>query len=113
MRKCLFIISLICAVTLSAQTLHRVPARPTPMDIVQPNGDTLTVRLIGDEHYHYNTTEDGYLIKQNSRGYYYYAQYSKKGDIKATRKKAHNADKRTRCENKYIEKNIPKKAIRR
>lgn len=86
-----------------------VPATRQPIECVQPNGDTLTIRLVGDEWYHYRMTLDGYLIRQNDKGYYCYAKYNEKGEIICTRKKAHNADKRSKCEQRYVKKHIPNK----
>lgn len=91
------------------QPRRGVPATPHPIEYVQPNGDTLVFRLIGDEHFHYRMTLDGYLIKQNKKGYYCYAKYNKKGETVCTCRKAHNAEKRSKCEQRYIEKNIPNK----
>ncbi len=86
-----------------------VPARREPIEFVQPNGDTLTIRLVGDEWHHYRMTIDGYLIDQNSKGYYCYAKYNSKGHIVCTRRKAHNKDKRSKCEQRYIDRHIPNK----
>ncbi|MFI3297049.1 MAG: M6 family metalloprotease domain-containing protein [bacterium] len=52
-----------------------VPAKPGAIEIVQPDGTTLEILLFGDENFNYVTTTDGYLIKQNSDGYYMYARY--------------------------------------
>lgn len=110
MKRLFIVLTLLLTLcTVSAQQRRGVPATPYPIDVIQPNGDTLTIRLIGDEHYHYRTTLDGYLIQQNSRGYYCYAYYTKKGAVKASCRKAHNADKRTKREIKYINRNIPNK----
>ena len=86
---------------------QRVPAIRTPIESVQPDGDTLVIRLHGDERRHYTTTEDGYLVRANDKGYYCYAVEGKDGSITATRKVAHNKEKRTRCEWRYIKRHIP------
>lgn len=114
MKRIVFFIALwVGSMTLlQAQGPKRVPAVPYPLEVIQPNGDTLTIRLIGDEHYHFRTTLDGWLIKQNRRGYYCYAYYNKKGETVASRRKAHNAEKRTKREIKYLEKNIPQRGKR-
>ena len=72
----LFSIIIVSATMMIAQPPRRgVPATREPIEYVQPNGDTLVFRLFGDERYHYRTTLDGYLIKQNKKGYYCYAKY--------------------------------------
>ena len=86
---------------------QRVPAIRTPIETVQPDGDTLVIRLHGDERRHYATTEDGFLIRTNSKGYYCYAVEGKDGAIVPTRKVAHNKENRTRCEWRYIKRHIP------
>ncbi len=93
--------------SLQAQQRRGVPATPHPIEIVQPDGDTLMIRLRGDERMSWRTTLDGYLICQNEKGVYCYAKKDKEGKTVATRRQAHNADKRTCCEKRYVEKHIP------
>lgn len=50
-----------------------VPAKPTPLKITLSDGTELTVRLHGDESFHFFTTEDNYLITEGADGKYYYA----------------------------------------
>ena len=64
----LFVIGLI---SLSARS---IPADPTPIQVTQPDGTTLTVTLHGDEFFHFTTTIDGYTILKNASGYYTYAR---------------------------------------
>lgn len=108
----LFSLMVVLSATLYAQTgaqRRGIPAKREPIEVVQPNGDTLTIRLIGDEWHHFRMTLDGYLIRENKKGYYCYAKYNKKGETVCTWRKAHNADKRSKCEQRYIEKHIPNK----
>lgn len=51
-----------------------------PMQITQPDGDTLTVYASGDEYYNWLHDIDGYTIVKDGNGYYVYAQYNEKGD---------------------------------
>lgn len=92
-----------------AQGPARVPAYPGPIERVQPDGDTVIVRLYGDERRHYMTTEDHYLVKENNNGYICYAKEKKNGLIVTTRRVAHNADKRSASENRYLKKKGIKK----
>ncbi len=85
-----------------------VPATPHPIEYVQPNGDTITIRLHGDERKHWKTTLDGFLVAQNKKGIYCYAKYNTKGYIVPTCRKAHDAEKRTEKEQKWVEKYIVK-----
>ncbi len=103
------LISLSVSAGVYAQAQRRgVPATPYPIEHVQPDGDTLIYRLHGDERRHWQTTLDGYLIKQNKHGRFCYARFDKKGVIKPTCRTAHNEEKRSKCEKKYIQKHIPK-----
>jgi M6 family metalloprotease-like protein len=56
-----------------------VKAYPFPVTITQPDGTQLAVQLHGDENRHFRTTEDGYLIKRNVKGFYTYANLNAKG----------------------------------
>ena len=68
MKKTLFFL-----LGLSCLMAKAVPADPTPIQVTQPDGTTLTVALHGDEFIHYSTTVDGYTIVKNSDGFYTYA----------------------------------------
>lgn len=50
-----------------------IPADRTPMPVTQSDGSTLMLRLVGDEFFHYNTTDDGYTVLRNASGSYEYA----------------------------------------
>lgn len=91
--------------TLEAQpSRSNVPATPHPIELEQPNGDSITIRLFGDENSSYRTTIDGYVIEENKKGYYCYAKINCRDEIVASCKKVHNPNKRGKCELKYIAK---------
>ena len=50
-----------------------VPAYPVPVPMPQPDGTMVSIKLVGDEYYHYNTTADGYTVMLNESGAYVYA----------------------------------------
>jgi immune inhibitor A len=58
-----------------------VQAYPYPISITQPDGTTLMIQLNGNEFQHYQTSEDGYLLQQNAKGYYTYATINSRGKI--------------------------------
>jgi len=70
MRKNVFflLLSLLCL------TARAVPADPTPVQVTQPDGTQLTIKLHGDEFYHFTTTSDGYTVVKNAAGFYTYAR---------------------------------------
>lgn len=73
----------------------RVPAYKGVIERVQPNGDTIYVRLHGDERRHWMTLADGKtLVKENKKGYICYAKKKKSGIIVATCKKVKGKNKK-------------------
>ena len=50
-----------------------IRAYPFPIEFKQPNGETITIRIHGDEHFHYVATESGYIIAPDEEGYFTYA----------------------------------------
>ncbi|MBE6307376.1 MAG: hypothetical protein E7084_06950, partial [Bacteroidales bacterium] len=52
-----------------------IMANPNPITITQPDGTQLTIRIHGDESFHYITTIDGYLIKRDNDGYFRYFDF--------------------------------------
>ena len=71
-----------------------VPAIPYPQQVTQPSGETLTVRIMGDEFYNYLTTVDGYTIVKNDEGYYTYGTLLN-DEVVASKIIARDADKRS------------------
>jgi immune inhibitor A len=50
-----------------------VPADPTPVPVVMPDGSSVTLILHGDEHMNFTTTSDGYTVVRRADGFYVYA----------------------------------------
>ena len=95
MKRILFILAIVCGLAVMAQQKPaRVPAYKGVVERVQPNGDTVYVRLHGDERRHWLTLEDGEtLVKENKQGYICYAKKKKDGRIVATCKKVKQSRK--------------------
>ena len=51
-----------------------IPAHRGLVKMPQPDGTLVTINLVGDEFYHFNTTSDGYTILLNDQGAYVYAK---------------------------------------
>lgn len=100
MKKILVLLAF-CAVCAG---VHAVPARPGIIERVQPNGDTIHVYLRGDEWGHFTMTEDGWQLMENDKGWLKYAKKNRKGEVVCSRRKAHDAGKRKKCEIKWINK---------
>ena len=79
---------------------YAIPAEPTPVKVQQPDGSTITVSLVGDEYYHFNTTVDGYTIV-NNKGRWEYAQLSG-GKLVASGMLAHDAAVRSASELSFL-----------
>lgn len=87
--------ALTIAITASAE-----PANPTPITVIQPNGEKLQLRLVGDEFYHFNTTIDGFTIL-NVNGEWEYAM--KNGNkLVSTGVMAHDPDARDAKEQQLL-----------
>ncbi len=85
-----------------------IPAYPYPIKVTQPDGSEITIKMKGDEFYHYHTTLDGYPIKKDKDGYFKYAKVDKKGKFFLTNIIASEIDKRSTEEKEFI-KNTPQK----
>jgi immune inhibitor A len=92
--------------------IQAVQAYPDPIIVTQPDGTTLTVYLKGNEFQHYQTTEDGYLLKQNNDGYYTYATINSSGRIEAGENIACEIKNRT-AKTKQFLKTIPSSELLR
>ncbi|MDR0828953.1 MAG: hypothetical protein LBN95_02430 [Prevotellaceae bacterium] len=113
MKKHILFLMLIISSVAVAQRPARVPAKPTPIEITQPNGEPLTIRLFGDEWKHYTTTTDGFLIVQNEKNVYCYAKIGKDGVFLPSKYQAHNADTRSKCEQKFLKKQAKNEKLKK
>jgi len=87
-----------------------VKAYPFPVAVTQPDGTQLTIRLQGDEFHHFHTSEDGYLLKRNSKGFFTYAISNTAGEITESIHIARNISKRNSLETKFL-RTISKAAV--
>ena len=86
---------------LGTASLWAVPAHPGKVKVQQPDGSYVTIRLHGDEWLNFNTTDDGYSIVKDSRGYYVYAE-KKDGKLQPTALVAHDEAARTASERAFL-----------
>ncbi|MBR1803400.1 MAG: M6 family metalloprotease domain-containing protein [Muribaculaceae bacterium] len=89
-------ILLLAVCCLMLQAAYAVPADPTPVKVTQPDGTTIMLRLVGDEYYHFNTTDDGYTVL-NRGGRWEYATLSS-GKLVSTGVQAHDVAVRSASE---------------
>lgn len=75
----------------------------------QPDGTMVSVSLVGDEFYHFNTTADGYTILLNDAGAYVYAQRDGM-NLVPTQVLAHNAEDRNAAELSFLA-SLPKHLV--
>lgn len=75
---------LLLMVTTKSELLYGVPAKPVTITVQQADGSQIKLRVNGDEHFSWRTTEEGYPIIKEDDGNYYYASYSTSGIATAT-----------------------------
>ena len=76
------IIAIVCALMLIS--VNAAPVRKALTTYTQPDGSVITVRLCGDEYYHYYTTEDGTPITLCDDGYYRYTTINANNELVAS-----------------------------
>jgi len=89
--KLLILLALLLIIT---PFLYAVPAIPHPITFTQPNGDTLTVKIKGDERMNWHESMDGYTLLFNQAGYLSYAQLDASGNLQASDMIATNIENR-------------------
>jgi len=82
--------------------VYGVKAYPFPITVTQPDGTTLTIQLHGDEFHHYKTSDDGILLKENTKGFLTYATVNTAGEVVESNYVAHNASKRSVTELQFL-----------
>lgn len=81
-----FLKPIITCVAVSALALNAdaIIAKRGLHNVTQPDGTVLQVRLVGDEHMHFVTTDDGRLLHQDSKGLYTFATLAEDGSLEST-----------------------------
>ena len=92
---------LLFAALLNICAVMAVPAHKGMVKINQPDGTQLTLRLVGDEWVHFNTTADGYTVVKNTTGCYVYAR-KENGVLLPTAQVAHDEAERSTAENQFL-----------
>ena len=93
---------LLIAALLGFAVANAVPANGKLVKVQQPDGTTISIRLVGDEYLHFNTTADGYSVVKNARGYYVYAQRAADGQLAPTQQVAHDEAARSAAELRFL-----------
>mgnify|MGYP002625614840 FL=1 len=86
---------------LGATSLWARPGYSKPVDVLQPDGTTVTLLMHGDEFLSFMTTTDGYTVVKGSDGFYRYAE--KQDDtLTATNMIARNPEVRNASEQAFL-----------
>lgn len=96
-------ITLCASAFLGVSSLFALPARSIPETITQPDGTVVTVRVVGDEFYHYSMTTDGIPVVRGTDGFYRYAELAPDGTAVAGQVIARDAHLRTASDKVYLE----------
>ena len=88
---------------LSISTLYAVPACPDPVKFTQVDGSEITIRIRGDEFFHYTTTEDGYVLIPDATGILTYAEQDANGKLVSTKVRANSTNRRSSAERKFVQ----------
>jgi len=107
MKTFYYLLFIILASILSVSYTYAVKATPYPITVTQPDGSVITIRLRGDEFFHYKTSTDGYTLVPNAAGVLTYAKRNIFGNLYSTNVKANNAERRTDKERQLIQKLTP------
>ena len=86
-------------IIIAALPLHAIQAVPWAVPVIQPDGSTLMVRIIGDEYYHRYSTTDGYTIAPQADGSFTYVVPSANTMLTVL---AHDPDKRPATELQFL-----------
>ena len=81
---------------------YAIKAYPFPIQLTQPDGTKITVRVHGDEFNHYQTSEDGYLLKQDAKGYFKYATVDAGGKVTESAYVAKNIAERSAADRSFL-----------
>ena len=72
---------LMMTLLLGTASLWARPGYSKPVDVLQPDGTTVTLLMHGDEFLSYMTTTDGYTVVKGDNGFYCYAEKQDGGTL--------------------------------
>lgn len=78
------LLTLVILVTLSIGEIAGRPASPRPFIFTQPDGTQITLRMVGDEHFHYTMEALTGMPVEKVGDAYYYAGFNASGKLVAT-----------------------------
>lgn len=102
---------MVSLLTLVASTGWAVPAKPGLHLYTMPDGSTIEVRIIGDEHSHYYLTTDDYVLLPDTRGSLRYAALGNDGRLEMSAIVASRPSRRSAAELSLLG-TIDRKAVR-
>ena len=82
------------------QILSAVPAYPGKIRVTQPDGSVITIRIHGDEWFHYITDESGRVVARQADGFYRPAEmptYEQRQEAMQMRRAARRMQEQTRA----------------
>lgn len=88
-----------------------VPAKPGMHQYHLPDGSTVDVSVVGDEHCHFYLTSDGYVLLSDADGILRYATVGNDGNIEMTRLEASDPSRRTPAEESAL-RTLDRDAVR-
>ncbi len=89
--------------SISTILLYAVPAKLGYTIFTQPDGTQIKIQRVGDEHFHYTLSEDGYLIKKSTDGYYRFATMNAEGVVSESEFICRPALMRSSSENNFLQ----------
>ncbi|HOM66370.1 MAG TPA: M6 family metalloprotease domain-containing protein [Ignavibacteriales bacterium] len=96
---------LFLAIFIIAFELIARPAKPTIINYQQSTGETVQIRILGDENFHYIKSLDGYTLLHNSKGDLEYAIADQEGNLHLSGILAKNIAQRTIEEISFLNQN--------
>ncbi len=81
-------ILLLIGYLLYCNALWAVMAYPYPLEVDLPDGSKLEIQRHGDEFFNYTTDRNGYIVAQQSDGFYYYADFDNNGKLNISNHRA-------------------------
>ncbi|MDE5791402.1 MAG: M6 family metalloprotease domain-containing protein [Muribaculaceae bacterium] len=89
--------------------VYSIPAKPGLIDVKNGNGETIKVRLVGDERFHFYFSEDGYPLLEKKEGFTY-CRFTPSGRIEDSGIKAVAPEKRDGAARSWL-RNVDRNSI--
>ncbi|MCH5238211.1 MAG: hypothetical protein J1E95_10525, partial [Muribaculaceae bacterium] len=69
---------------MTGSIVYAIPPKLDPTPIIQPDGSTVTIKVVGTRDLHFTVDEEGNLLTRDQDGFFKLARINENGEVVST-----------------------------